>query len=218
MISPTSSVMGFVVAGGKSSRMGRDKAFLDLGGRSLLAHALELVGTAAEDVRIVGEREKFSGHGVVLEDVFVDRGPLGGIHAALRASNAELNLMLAVDLPLVRPEFLEYLLTQAGMSNSTVTVPQCGGHFQSLCAVYRRSFADVAEKALLEGKNKIDLLFATVPVRILEEEELSQRGFGSEMFHNVNTPEDLKDAREWFAREGRSSDFLRAKDERGRPL
>lgn len=193
------SVMGFVVAGGKSLRMGRDKAFLDLGGRSLLAHALELAGTAAEGVQMVGDREKFACYGPVVEDILVDHGPLGGIHAALKASQADLNLMLAVDLPLVRPEFLQYLVTQAVASSSTVTVPRCGGHFQPLCAVYRRSFAEVAERALLEGKNKIDPLFMAVPVRILEEEELAQRGFGREMFHNVNTPEDLEKARELLA-------------------
>jgi len=211
MISPMASVMGFVIAGGKSLRMGRDKAFLDMGGRGLLAHALGLAGTAADGVRIVGDRERFSAYGAVVEDIFVDHGPLGGIHAALRASQVELNLMLAVDLPLVRPEFLQYLVTQAGGGDAVVTVPRCGGHYQPLCAVYRRSFAEVAERALLEGKNKIDPLFATVPVRILEEEELAQRGFGSEMFHNVNTPEDLEKVRELFASSGRHPDFFGGK-------
>jgi molybdenum cofactor guanylyltransferase len=185
-------VNGFVLAGGKSSRMGQDKAFIDLAGRTLLVRALALAQTVTDDVRIVGDREKFSGFGVVVEDILEDRGPLGGIHAALKASHAELNLMLAVDVPLVPPEFLEYLIAEAKASKAVVTMPRAGGHLQTLCAVYGPSFVVGAEAALQQGKNKIDPLLAALPVRILEEDELVRQGFRPEMFHNVNTPEDLE--------------------------
>ena len=79
--------------------MGRDKAFLELGGQTLLARALSLAGTVTEQVSIVGASEIFLGYGGVVEDLFPGRGPLGGIHAALISSATELNLMLAVDLP-----------------------------------------------------------------------------------------------------------------------
>jgi molybdopterin-guanine dinucleotide biosynthesis protein A len=198
------SLTGFVLAGGKSSRMGRDKALLELGGQTLLARALGLLGTAVAEVRIVGDHAKFSSFGVVVEDILADHGPLGGIHAALKASRSELNLILAVDLPLVKPAFLEHLVVQAQTTEALVTVPRCGGHFQPLCAVYRQDFCDVAERSLAQGKNKIDPLFATVPTRILEEEELTLRGFGPEIFHNLNTPQDLERAQKWFARAGDS--------------
>ncbi|HXZ40535.1 MAG TPA: molybdenum cofactor guanylyltransferase [Terriglobales bacterium] len=189
-------VTAFVLAGGKSTRMGADKAFLQWGDETLLDRALGLAGTVASVVRIVGDAKKFGGLApVVVEDVYRDRGPLGGIHAALSNTASELNLMLAVDLPLMKPEFLAYLISQSSESGSIVTVPKVGRGFQPLCAVYRREFASAAEESLRAGENKIDPLFARVSTRVIEEKELVRAGFSAEIFRNVNTPEDLKQAR-----------------------
>lgn len=192
------AAFGFILAGGKSSRMGDDKAFLPWGNQTWLDRAREKVAAVCESVRVVGPREKFGA--VAIEDIFANRGPLGGIHAALRSSSAELNLMLAVDLPLMEPAFLKYLLEQARGSSAMVTVPRIGGGWQPLCAVYRRSFAEVAEKALTAGKNKIDALFSAVPPRVVEEAEILNAGFGAEMFDNLNTPEEAQNAARKIAR------------------
>jgi molybdopterin-guanine dinucleotide biosynthesis protein A len=87
------------------------------------------------------------------------------------------------------------LVARARESQAVVTVPNVGGQLQPLCAVYRREFAEVAERSLKEGKNKIDLLFATVRTQVIAEEKLLQAGFAREMFRNVNTPQDLEDVR-----------------------
>jgi molybdenum cofactor guanylyltransferase len=188
-------VAGFVLAGGKSSRMGSDKAFLQLGDETLLSRAIKLAGAVAQEVRIVGDARKFASFGEVVEDIYRDRGPLGGIHAALSSSAREWNLMLAVDLPFVQPELLRYLLQRARESNATVTVPRAGGGLQPLCAVYRRKFAETAEQSLREGKNKIDLLFGKVKTHVIEQDELVRAGFSAEIFRNLNTPEELEQAR-----------------------
>ena len=188
-------VTAFILAGGKSSRMGADKAFLQLGDETLLARALKLAGAVAGDVRIVGEARNFSGFGRVVEDVYRDRGPLGGIHAALSSSVTELSLMLAVDLPFVGPKFLEYVLLRARESGATVTVPRANSGLQPLCAAYRGGFAAVAEESLREGKNKIDSLFARVETCVIEEKELVRAGFSVEMFRNLNTPEEFEVAK-----------------------
>ncbi|HEV8048861.1 MAG TPA: molybdenum cofactor guanylyltransferase [Terriglobales bacterium] len=187
-------VTAFILAGGKSSRMGSDKAFLHLGDETLLAHALKLAGAVTEEVKIVGDATKFSPFGRVVEDVYRNRGPLGGIHAALSASSIDLNLMLAVDLPFVDADFLQYLLSRARESTAIVTLPRAAGGLQPLCAVYRRPFAEIAEEALRNGRNKIDSLFAKVGTCVIEDDELARAGFSSEMFHNLNTPDDLKKA------------------------
>lgn len=185
-------VTAFVLAGGKSTRMGTDKAFLRWEDEALLNRALKLARAVAGEVRIVGDAKKFGGFGcTVVEDVYRDRGPLGGIHAALGSSGSELNLILAVDLPLMRLEFLSYLIDQARRANATVTVPNAAGGLQPLCAVYRKEFAPVAEESLKAGKNKIDPLFAKVRTRFVEGEEFLRAGFSAEMFRNLNTPEDL---------------------------
>jgi ABC-type transporter Mla maintaining outer membrane lipid asymmetry ATPase subunit MlaF/molybdopterin-guanine dinucleotide biosynthesis protein A len=184
----------FILAGGKSTRMGRDKAFVLFEGRTLLERSLELVRSITQQVWIVGERERFSAFGSVIEDVFQGRGPLAGIHAALRASQTDLNLMLAVDVPFVKPEFLKYLVEQANASAALVTVPRSEKGFQPVCAMYRRAFADFAESSLRYGKNKIDPLFAQVSTRVIEEQEILSLGFSPEIFRNLNTPEDLEQA------------------------
>jgi len=186
----------FILAGGKSTRMGVDKAFLDFDGRTLLARALELARSVTPDARIVGRQEKFARFAPVVEDVFPGCGPLGGIHAALRISAAELNLMLAVDMPFLLPAFLRYLISQAhGEPEAVVVAPRCDGRWQPLCAIYRREFSEAAEKALRSGQNKIDLLFDLVKIRSIEEDELEQAGFSPAIFGNLNTPEELEATR-----------------------
>jgi molybdopterin-guanine dinucleotide biosynthesis protein A len=188
-------VTAFVLAGGQSSRMGREKAMLELGGRTLLERALELALTVAAEAMVVGSRGEFERYGRVLEDVYPEQGPLGGIHAALWASPTDLNLILAVDTPFLEARFLEFLVAQARESGAVVTLPRTADGFHPLAAVYRRAFREVAEQALAEGRNKIDALFAEVEIRVLEEAELRQLAFAPAIFENLNTQEDLERAR-----------------------
>ncbi len=185
----------FVLAGGKSTRMGSDKAFLELGGRTLLARTLDLAASIDSPVMIVGERTKFARFGPVVEDIYHEHGPLGGIQAGLVSTMTELNLILAVDLPFLRPEFLRYLISRAQESSAAVTVPRALGGLQPLCAVYRKGFLEPAERSLRAGKNKIDALFAEVETRVIDANKLRNAGFGEEMFRNVNTPADWERAR-----------------------
>jgi molybdopterin-guanine dinucleotide biosynthesis protein A len=194
--------MGFVLAGGKSSRMGvdTDKAFLDFRGQSLLERALAVAGAVCDRVTIVGDPAKLanygssnygsSKYGPVLADIFPGCGPLAGIHAALTHSTSELNLMLAVDMPFVSKELLEFLFMTAEASDAIITVPRTSRGLQPLCAVYRRDFFTAAELALRAGKYKVDAAFSGVPVRVIEENELAAAGFSEQSFFNLNTPQD----------------------------
>lgn len=190
-------VTAFVLAGGKSSRMGEDKAFLSLGSQTLLERALQLAATVG-DVRIVGEAGKFGRFRPVVEDIYPERGPLGAIHAALCRTQTELNLMLAVDLPFVPGTFLCYLVREAEKSQATVTLPRVTARLQPLCAVYRREFAEVADNFLQAGKNKIDASFQGLRIRVMDEQELTEQGFTPGMFRNLNTREEWESAqKEW---------------------
>ncbi len=190
-----SAVTAFVLAGGHSSRMGTDKAFVELEGRPLLTRMLALASAVAAEVCIVGSKSKFGAHGHVIEDEFPNHGPLGGIHAALASSGTDLNLVLAVDMPFVEVRFLQYLLQEAAVKESaTITLARAEGNWQPLCAVYRRSFLRVANDALRQGKNKIDPLFSKVELRIIDERELIKQSFLPSMFRNLNTPAELQQA------------------------
>ena len=190
--------MGFLLAGGKSSRMAADKAFLEFQGQTLLQRGLAVVGHVCTRVAIVGDPAQFSDYGSVVADVYSGCGPLAGIHAALVHSSAELNLMLAVDMPFVSAKLLSHSFSEAEESGAVVTVPRTGKGLQPLCAVYRREFASVADRALRAGKYKIDALFAGLSIRIVEEGELEKAGFSERNFFNVNTPEDLCIAEKFF--------------------
>jgi len=190
--------MGFLLAGGKSSRMGADKAFLDFAGQTLLDRALTVMSEVCGSVSIVGDPAKFAKYGSVVADIFSGCGPLAGIHAALVNSPAELNLMLAVDMPFVSRELLAFLFAAAEDNDAIITVPRDGKGLQPLCAVYRRGFSAIAEEALRAGKYKIDAAFSSVSIRVIDEGELAAAGFSEQSFFNVNTPRDRR------AAEGRS--------------
>ena len=185
----------FILAGGNSTRMGTDKAFVMFGGRTLLARALEVCRTITSDVRVVGDRKKFAPFAPVVEDVFPGCGPLAGIHAAMRDSETDWNVVLAVDLPFISPALLLFLVAQARESRAMVTVPRAGEGWQPLCAIYRRAFADAAETALRAGRYKIDALFDESLIRPVGEEDLRRAGFSPEVFRNLNTPKELAEAR-----------------------
>lgn len=172
---------------------------MQLGGRTLLAHALELAKAATGSVQIIGSSEKFAAFGQLAEDIFPGHGPLAGIHRALTSTQTELNLILAVDMPFLQPGVLNYLVAQARNSAATVVVPAAGRGLQPLCAVYRRDFAQVAERWLVAGKNKIDCLFAEVQTRVIKQDELERNGFSEEMFRNLNTELDWQEARHAFS-------------------
>ncbi|HKV82712.1 MAG TPA: molybdenum cofactor guanylyltransferase, partial [Candidatus Sulfotelmatobacter sp.] len=150
----------FILAGGKSTRMGTDKAFVLLDGRTLLSRMLDLARQLTSNVHIIGDPAKFAPFSPTIEDIFPGCGPLGGIHTALRSSCTDLNLILAVDVPFVSLALLDYITSRATSSDANVTLARAAGGFQPLCAVYRRSFADAAENALRAGHYKIDTLFA----------------------------------------------------------
>jgi len=185
---PDLCLTAFVLTGGRSSRMGTDKALLEFEGQTLLKKTVECARLVAADVGIVGDASRFSSYGEVVEDIFKDCGPLGGIHAALRSSRTQLNLVLAVDLPGLTADFLRFLVRVAAKEPfAQAVVPEYGGRWQPLCAIYRRKFAETAEVALKRQAFRIDSLFAHVPTRKITQLELESAGFGASIFRNVNT-------------------------------
>ncbi len=184
-------ISGFILAGGKSTRMGRDKAFLEFEGANLLDRAMRTASAVAAKVFIVGDPDKFPPCPSVIADEYRDRGPLAGIHAALRRSATELNLILAVDLPFVSPDFLQFLVKRAEAAQALVTLAEADGRLQPLCAIYRQTFAEVAEGALRRGQNRIDRLFTREITQRIAESEWSSQGFPRKLFHNLNSPSDM---------------------------
>jgi molybdopterin-guanine dinucleotide biosynthesis protein A len=192
-------VSGFVLAGGKSTRMGQDKAQLQLNGRSLLEHALTGLRAVCRDVAILGSYELYGKLAPVYEDIFPGCGPLGGIHTALSHSQTQYNLIIAVDTPFLMPDFLSYLAERAVAGSAVVTTPEINAYTQPLCTVYSLAFLPIAERALQSGNYKITPLFPRERTLVIREAELRQFAFSAEMFENLNTPEDMERARRRFS-------------------
>lgn len=169
--------------------MGQDKAFLQVDGRMMIDHAILQAHSAADEIFIVGPKEKFGAFGRIVKDIFEDCGPLGGLHAALSRSRTNLSVVLAVDTPFIAVEFLKLLVDEAKASRKTVTVARAGGGLQPLCAVYAKDFLPIAEASLEAKKYKIDPLFPKDNTHIVD---LAQHPeFDPAMFQNINSPEDL---------------------------
>jgi molybdopterin-guanine dinucleotide biosynthesis protein A len=189
-------VTAFILTGGKSERMGQDKALLRLpSGSTLLENALAVASSVAAEVGVVGPRQRYGTYawaGEIVEDIFPDQGPLGGIHAALSVTKTEWNIFIAVDIPQVSPELLRWMLKEAHEGGRQVTIASVAGGLQPLCGIYRKSFKDRAEDSLNRGQNKVAASFDSASLRVLTEEEIRTAGFSPELFQNVNTPEDFK--------------------------
>jgi molybdenum cofactor guanylyltransferase len=148
VIQARESIRGFVLAGGLSTRMGSDKANLHYKGKTLLEHALERLAQVTPEPSIVGTRSDLSRYAPVVPDRYSGIGPLGGLHAALYTSDAELNLFLPVDLPLVPSWFLKEILQRAQLTAAIATVPLTNGRPEPLVAVYRRMLLPLLEEAI----------------------------------------------------------------------
>ncbi len=193
---------GFVLAGGRSARMGTDKALLHYNGRPLIAHAVDLLRAAEAEPHIVGVRPDLAVYAPVVEDLHSDCGPLGGIEAALASSSSNLNLFLPVDLPLLPPAFLRYLLERVSITGADATIPTLKGQPQPLCAVYSRSLFEGIAKAVKSGHYKVmhgieNAVSASEKDVFSVEAVAATRGdWPMELplqlwFQNLNTPADL---------------------------
>jgi molybdenum cofactor guanylyltransferase len=147
---------GWVLAGGRSLRMGRDKASVALAGRPLIEHMLDKLRTLGLRARVAGLRMPIPSIAAeVLKDAHPDCGPLSGIETALKESEAALVLVVGVDLPLLETEFLAWMLERAVTTGAMATIPQVSGEPQPLCAVYRRELLDGVTAALNAGDYKV---------------------------------------------------------------
>jgi molybdopterin-guanine dinucleotide biosynthesis protein A len=192
---------GFVLAGGLSSRMGSDKALLEIDGRPLIAHALDLLRAVTPAPRLCGSRSDLAPFADVIPDNFPSSGPLGGIEAALSASTTDLNLFLPVDLPNIPIEFLRALVARAEDSNAVATIPTLAGRPQPLTAIYSRRLLPGLRAALTSGDYKvmtaITAAAATLnePVDEFPVESLAPNPEAPNpevWFRNLNTPADYE--------------------------
>jgi molybdopterin-guanine dinucleotide biosynthesis protein A len=196
---------GFVLAGGESSRMGRDKALLDLAGETLIARTTNLIESAVGTCAIIGGSGRFADtrdtDGLpmrVVADDFPGAGPLGGIATALRASGAEWNLIVACDLPYLTREWLEFLIERALRSNADAVLPMNERGAEPLCAMYRKRAEAAIRAALERGRRKVTDGLAEIRTEFIEPAEWKGFDCDGQLFKNMNSPADYEEAKAKF--------------------
>jgi molybdenum cofactor guanylyltransferase len=188
-------VTGVVLAGGKSRRMGRDKAFLPFGPGLLIERVIEVVQqVTAEVILITNTPEQYQRFGLpMFSDVMAQAGPLGGIYTGLISAKTPYSLCLACDMPFVQATFLRFLCDTA--AEADVVIPRNAGNFQPLCAVYSQVCREPIRHQVEAGRLKITGFFDQVRVRVIDGNLLARYDPYDIMFFNANTPQEYDEAR-----------------------
>ncbi len=189
-------VAGFILAGGASSRMGRDKALLEIGGVPLLVRTARLLEPLVAAVTVIGWAERYAALGLrVVPDDWAGVGPLGGMATALRISSSKWNLIVGCDLPYLNAEWLDWLIARALASKADAVVPETARGLEPLCAMYRKSCATPVAAAIATGTRKVTDGLAGLAVEKVTPSEWKAFPSGGVLFDNMNTPADYNEAR-----------------------
>lgn len=205
---------GFVLAGGESRRMGRDKALVDFAGEPLIARALKMLREAGVDSRIAGARVELEQFAPVIADAEPGRGPLGGVCAALAACEQQRAVFVPVDLPLLPALLVTVMVQRAEITGTMVTLASVNGFAQTFPAVIDRGALPGLERALKQGRGGCFTAFQAAAaemgqrVAVIPVEYLAQAGRVTHpgglppamWLLNVNSPSELRRAEALFSR------------------
>jgi molybdopterin-guanine dinucleotide biosynthesis protein A len=192
-------VEGFILAGGESGRMGRDKALLELGGITLLERTAQLIEPLLARIAIVGPAGRYAAFSLrEIPDDAPGIGPLGAIATSLRHSTGEWNLIVACDLPYLTADWLDFLIGRALASRADALVPHTEGGPEPLCAMYRTTAGAAVAAALERGVRKITDGLAGLQVGKLSPVEWKEFDSAGRLFKNMNSRAEYDEARAWF--------------------
>jgi molybdopterin-guanine dinucleotide biosynthesis protein A len=190
------TVSAAILAGGENIRMERkNKAFLQMGGRSFLARTVGILRPIFQEIMVIGhDRQGYAPFGVsVHTDLRPGNGSLGGILTALARSSSERTFCVACDMPFLNPRLVSYLVERSSEGWEAV-LPRLSKGLEPLCAVYSSALIPRIEELLDRGERRVRLALDEKSTCFAEESDL--RSFDPELltFININTPEDLSRA------------------------
>lgn len=182
-----------ILAGGKSCRMGSDKAALRFGGQSFLERAISALEGFDEIILSTNNRAPYDAYGLpVVNDIYPGCGPIGGLHAALSACSSDALFCVTCDMPLFEAPLAAHLCAQFRADLDAVVAVSRDGYLHPLCAVYRKTAAAVFERQIRAGRNKITDAYTQMRVRYAP---LADTPYADTLLLNVNTPEELAQLR-----------------------
>jgi molybdopterin-guanine dinucleotide biosynthesis protein A len=194
-------VHGYVLAGGGSTRFGRDKALMEIDGKPMLLRMSGLLASVASEVNVVAPPSRYASLGVKsVADRWPGEGPLGGILTALRHSEAddserEWNLMLSCDMPFLTREWIVFLAQRAAESAAQVVLPRSQHGLEPLCACYKTTASVALQAAFDSGVRKVTQALQEVKLEMLDAADWKRFDNGGRLFWNMNTPAEYDEAR-----------------------
>ena len=191
-------IEGFILAGGESSRMGREKALLEIGGEPLIVRTARLVESVTGGATVVGESAAVGALGLpMLADDWPGAGPLGAIATALRMAKSPWSLVVACDLPYLTKEWLEHLIARAAAreSSADAVLAMNTRGAEPLSALYHKRAEPVVRAALERGTRKVTDGLASLRIEVIEPAEWKRFDSEGYLFKNMNSPEDYEEAR-----------------------
>ena len=200
-------VAAFILAGGASSRMGRNKGLLDFGGVPLIVHTARLIDPLVASVTVIGAPRRYAATGLHAiadqntaerESNGIRRGPVAGIAAALASTRSPWNLIIACDLPYLSGAWLEWLLSRAIRSRGQVIIPRSARGLEPLAAVYRRECGGPIAAALARGVRKVTDAIRELRIDVVYASEWRRLDPRALVLKNMNTPRDYEEARKWW--------------------
>ncbi len=181
---------GVVLAGGKSSRMGRDKALIEIDGRTLLDRALDRLEPITDDLLVIGDPAKYGHAGpFVIPDETPDLGPIGGLVTAMRFASNDKLLVLACDLPAITEALLITLKNAMGNFTDAV-VPVHDGQLEPLCSAYHRRCENALREAIARNELKVQNVLQSLRTDRIEIMPGKDK-WPHDLFRNINRPHDL---------------------------
>ena len=182
-----------ILAGGKSKRMGRDKALIPVGDRALLSRVYAVAEEVFSDILVLSNLHTHLDkvRGPIVKDVIPRQGPMIGIVSALLYARTTYVFVLACDMPFLRKDAIEYVLTAA--HGEDIVIPKTEKGFEPLHALYNRSCISPLLSAIERGRMKIPDIFPLLSVKVVEGKEVFASQ-GLSIFTNINTEEDLSRA------------------------
>jgi len=193
----TIKLTGIILAGGQGIRLGRNKGMAELNGQHLIQYVIDNLSIVCSEILISSNTEQCKKFGLpVIPDIYANKGPMAGIHACLKASRNEHNMVVSVDTPFAGPEFIQFML--ANKKEGLIAAPWFGkDHFEPLCAYYHKDALPVMEAFFEKGNYKLPDLFKALPFTPISIPEKAP--FNHPMlFHNINTEEDLARAEQYL--------------------
>ncbi|MEO9004237.1 MAG: molybdenum cofactor guanylyltransferase [Ginsengibacter sp.] len=193
MVKKIENINGYILAGGKSSRMGTDKGLLILNGKSIVQTIIEQLQPAVDKITIVSNNIDYEKFGLeVIPDLIKDKGPAGGIHGALSHTDTEQTFIVSCDMPNITTLAIQYMIEQS--THSEITLPVHHGKTEPLFGMYSKKCLPLWHQLIEQGMIKLQEMIAHFNLLKINVDSIEL--FSDSLFLNINDKNDLQKALE----------------------